>query len=160
MNSSVKLTAKQEAFAKEYVLNGGDASAAYRKAYDASKMKPESIHRKAKEVLDNGKVAARVKELQSEVAKVAEEKFKVDAAWVLEQAQEIYQVAMAHKPTKVVQKDSIGTGMTQHTETEVYRHDLPAANKALEQIGKHVDVQAWKEQLSVSKAAEDILGEL
>lgn len=156
----MKLTAKQEAFSKEYVLNGGDASAAYRKAYDASKMKPESINKQACELLKHPKIAPRIKELKSEAAKVAKEKFKVDAAWVLEQAQEIYQVAMAHKPTKVVQKDSIGTGMTQHRETEVYRHDLPAANKALEQIGKHVDVQAWREQLSVSQAAEDILDEL
>lgn len=60
------LTPKQEAFCQAYV-ELGDASEAYRKAYDADKMKPESIHRKAKEVKDNGKVTARILQLQGEI---------------------------------------------------------------------------------------------
>lgn len=60
------LTIKQEAFCQSYV-ELGDASEAYRKAYDADKMKPESIHRKAKEVKDNVKVTARILQLQGEI---------------------------------------------------------------------------------------------
>ena len=60
------LTIKQEAFCQAYV-ELGDASEAYRKAYDADKMKPESVHRKAKEVKDNGKVTARIEQLQGEI---------------------------------------------------------------------------------------------
>lgn len=60
------LTIKQEAFCQAYV-ELGDASEAYRKAYDADKMKPESVHRKAKEVKDNVKVTARIEELQGEI---------------------------------------------------------------------------------------------
>lgn len=60
------LTIKQEAFCQAYV-ELGDASEAYRKAYDADKMKPESIHRKAKEVKDNVKVTARILQLQGEI---------------------------------------------------------------------------------------------
>lgn len=60
------LTMKQEAFCQAYV-EFGDASEAYRKAYDADNMKPESIHRKAKEVKDNGKVTARIVQLQDEI---------------------------------------------------------------------------------------------
>lgn len=58
------LTPKQEAFALAYVETG-NASEAYRRAYDAGKMKPDSINRKAKELLDNGKITARVAELQA-----------------------------------------------------------------------------------------------
>ncbi len=60
------LTIKQEAFCQAYIETG-NASEAYRTAYAADKMKPESINRKAKELLDNGKIAARVAELQGEI---------------------------------------------------------------------------------------------
>ncbi len=60
------LTPKQEAFCQAYIETG-NASEAYRTAYAADKMKPESINRKAKELLDNGKIAARVAELQGEI---------------------------------------------------------------------------------------------
>lgn len=60
------LTIKQEAFCQAYIETG-NASEAYRTAYAADKMKPESINRKAKELLDNGKIAARVADLQGEI---------------------------------------------------------------------------------------------
>ncbi|EPP7629095.1 terminase small subunit [Providencia rettgeri] len=60
------LTTKQENFCLAYIETG-NASEAYRTAYNASKMKPESINRKAKELLDNGKITARVNELQQDV---------------------------------------------------------------------------------------------
>jgi len=59
------LTEKQEAFCIAYCGEAkGNASEAYRMAYDAENMKPETIHRKAKEVMANGKIAARIKELR------------------------------------------------------------------------------------------------
>lgn len=60
------LTIKQEAFCQAYIETG-NASEAYRKAYASDKMKTESINRKAKELLDNGKVAARLVELRGEI---------------------------------------------------------------------------------------------
>ena len=59
----MSLTPKQEAFCLAY-LETGNASEAYRRAYDAENMKPESINRKAKDVIDNVKIAARVAELR------------------------------------------------------------------------------------------------
>lgn len=56
------LTPKQEAFCLAY-LKTGNASEAYRQAYAANDMKPATINRKAKDVLDNGKIAARLAEL-------------------------------------------------------------------------------------------------
>lgn len=60
------LTTKQENFCLTYIETG-NASEVYRTAYNASKMKPESISRKAKELLDNGKITARVNELQQDI---------------------------------------------------------------------------------------------
>lgn len=60
------LTIKQENFCQAYIRLG-DKSAAYREAYDASNMKSESINRKAVELFDDGKITARIAELQDEV---------------------------------------------------------------------------------------------
>lgn len=64
------LTAKQEAFCLAY-LETGNASEAYRQAYNAKTNKPESIHRTAKEMLDNPKIASRLEELRAPVRKKA-----------------------------------------------------------------------------------------
>lgn len=63
-----KLTPKQAKFATLYV-ELGSATEAYRKAYSWKRMKPETVHRKAIEVLQNGNVAARIKELQAKLEK-------------------------------------------------------------------------------------------
>ena len=61
-----KLSIKQEKFCN-YYLECGNASEAYRRVFSCGKMKPESINRKAKELLDNGKITARIVELQAEM---------------------------------------------------------------------------------------------
>lgn len=67
---AVSLTPKQENFCLAY-LETGNASEAYRRAYDAERMPPESINRKAKEVMDNVKIAARLEELRAPVREKA-----------------------------------------------------------------------------------------
>lgn len=57
------LTPKQEKFCNMY-METGNASEAYRRAYSCGGMKPETVNRKAKELLDNGKIRARVREIQ------------------------------------------------------------------------------------------------
>lgn len=54
-----KLTSKQQAFVAAY-LETGNASDAYRTAYDAAGMSPASINREASALLDHPKVAARI----------------------------------------------------------------------------------------------------
>lgn len=60
--SKSKLTAKQEKFCLAY-LKTGNASEAYRRSYACKSMKPETINRTAKELLDNPKITARLEEL-------------------------------------------------------------------------------------------------
>lgn len=64
------LTPKQEAFCLAYIETG-NASEAYRRAYDASKTKDNVVHVKASELLANGKVAVRLGELQHKNAERA-----------------------------------------------------------------------------------------
>jgi phage terminase small subunit len=60
---TMKLTQKQENFCCAY-LKCGNASESYRRTYDAEKMKPETINRKATELLANGTITARLEELR------------------------------------------------------------------------------------------------
>lgn len=63
--SSKPLTIKQEAFCQAYIETG-NASEAYRSAYNTEKMKPESVNRCAKAMTDNIKIASRLKDLRLE----------------------------------------------------------------------------------------------
>lgn len=63
-----KLTPKQEKFCQLYI-ELGNASEAYRQSYDCQNMTNDTINRKAKELLDNGKITARISELQNNHAK-------------------------------------------------------------------------------------------
>jgi hypothetical protein len=65
--ADVKLTAKQEAFCQGIADGLGQADA-YRMAYDAEGMKDNTIYSKASVLMSDGKVAARVAELKSQVA--------------------------------------------------------------------------------------------
>jgi phage terminase small subunit len=86
---SKKLTPKQRKFAEEYV-NTGNASEAYRRAYDVSETTSnEVIKVKASELLKNGNISVTVKELQTQQAEsfqitrkeVAEGYFKMIKSW-------------------------------------------------------------------------------
>jgi len=87
---SKKLTSKQEAFCVEYVKNGGNASAAYRHAYDCENSKDSTINRKALEVLENGKVTARIQEHQKKVNAKVEKKLGLEVVDVALMFKEMY----------------------------------------------------------------------
>lgn len=63
-----KLTIKQENFCN-YYIECGNASEAYRRAFSCEKMKPETINRNAFDLLNNSKIATRIKELQAQLQK-------------------------------------------------------------------------------------------
>ena len=62
-----KLTIKQEAFARAYVETG-NASEAYRRAYNAENTKQEIVAVRACELLAHSKVSVMVKKLKDEIA--------------------------------------------------------------------------------------------
>ncbi len=70
MTKPTTLTPKQENFCLAY-LETGNASEAYRRAYDAGGMSDTSINRKAKELVDNGKIAARIEEMRAPIREKA-----------------------------------------------------------------------------------------
>ncbi len=58
------MTPKQEKFCQLYI-ELGNASEAYRRSYHARGMSTASVNRKAKELLDNGKIAARLDQMRA-----------------------------------------------------------------------------------------------
>jgi phage terminase small subunit len=84
-----KLTLKQEAFCQAYIETG-NASEAYRRAYNAGNMAAETVHRKAKEVLDNGKVAARIEALRKKI----EQRHDLTVDELIAELEEARQVAL------------------------------------------------------------------
>ncbi len=66
-----RLTEKQERFCRAY-LETGNASQAYRLAYDTRASKPTTVNRSAAELMDNPKIAARIAELRQPVVERAQ----------------------------------------------------------------------------------------
>lgn len=61
-------TVKKDKFAR-LVVELGDQSDAYRGAYSAENMKPETVRKRAYELMKDGYVAGQIAELQAEAAK-------------------------------------------------------------------------------------------
>jgi len=121
----------------------GEQSNAWREAFPKSKAKGKSIHEKASRLHSLDKVQSRIKELSAKVREVAEEDFKIDATWVLRQAKKVYHRCMQEEEIKIKGR---GTGE--------FKFEAAGANKSLEIIGKHIDVQAFNENLSIKSGGE------
>lgn len=89
MKTEAGLTPKQEKFCVVYIETG-NASEAYRRAYNAEKMNPRTIERRAAELLDNSKVAVRIAALQAKSAEVHD----ITVAKLTDMALKAYEAAM------------------------------------------------------------------
>lgn len=67
----MSLTAKQEAFAVS-VAKGATGADAYRAAYDAKGMKPETLHKRVGDLLKHGGIAGRIEALRAPALRKAE----------------------------------------------------------------------------------------
>lgn len=175
-------SAKQEKFAQHYALHD-KPSEAYRHAYDTSRMKPNTIYVKASQLLKNGKVQIRIKELREIASKQAEEQFKVDADYLLKRFVEVDQMdvadileddgsikAVREWPkvwrTSLVGMDVAelfaGTGNDRVSIGQLKKIKWLDKAKNLEMLGRHVDVQAFKDKVehSVGKSLQELLAEV
>lgn len=107
------MTPKQSRFVEEYLVDLNATAAARRAGYSA-----KTADRTGPALLGNSCVSAAV----AERLKERSDQVKIDAAWVLAQAVDLY--AAARK--------------AEH---------FPTAAKALELVGKHVDVAAYRDQV-------------
>ena len=170
--SAAKLTAKQERFCQEYLIDLNGTQAAIRAGYSE-----KTAEQQASRMLLNVKVQNRVSELKE----VRNAQLDVDGTYVLKRLIEWDQLDVldiltdtgSFKPisewpkvwrTSISAMD-VSTLMKQEEdiETRIMKVKWPDKVKNLELIGKHVDVQAFKEQVQHSggitvetKGLEDI----
>jgi phage terminase small subunit len=152
------LTTQQEAFAQEYVLNGYNASEAYRKV-TGSKAKDTSINETASRWLV--KVGSRVAALQAIAAKLATERFEITADRVLQEVAAIafydatdyftwddkgVTIKPSDELTKIQRKAV--TTVTQTTgNTSSIKLEMGNKLGALDKLGKHFNL--FKEQVTI-----------
>ncbi len=125
-----KLTAKQDRFCQEYMIDLNASAAAVRAGY--SKKTAGTI---SNENMQKHAIQERISQLKAE--RCAET--KIDAAWVLNQAVKVHERCM--QAEQVTDREGATTGE--------YKFEHSGANKALEIIGKHVDVQAFLERQAI-----------
>ncbi len=137
--SKRKLTARQERFCEEFLLDLNATQAAIRAGYSA-----KTAHSCGPRLLANAGVAAAIA-----LAKQARaEATKIDSEWVLRQAVALYQRCMQeikpalHPKTRRQLKDDEGN--------KLFTFNAAAANRALELVGRHTDIGAFKDSLEIS----------
>jgi len=100
-----KLTEKQEKFCKAYIETGNSAEA-YRSAYNTANMKLESVHREAKRLMDNPKVATRVAKLQ----KMHQKRHEVTVDSLTKELEEARDLAKETKSPAAMVSATMGKG--------------------------------------------------
>lgn len=116
---SDSLTPKQEAFAQAYVETG-NASEAYRRAYNAENMKPTTIMVKACTTLAQDKIRARVGELQSE----AMERHQITVDTIAELLMEDRDFARENETPAAAVTASMGLAKLYGLMTEKHEHTV------------------------------------
>ena len=94
MKEAEKLTASEETFCQEYVLNNGNATAAWQVAYPGSKAKIETKYSKASIMLSQEKIKARISELQEQARVKATEAFTITVEQRLRWLKEITEAGL------------------------------------------------------------------
>lgn len=172
INGSEPLDTPTEKACQEFVLNGGDRSKAYRKGFPQSKRwKDKTINEKASRLFKDDKVLARVEYLKQEAAKIAADEFQVDARYVLQRLYAIDNMDFADIISDTGSLRPItewpkawrlylsgfelselwdGRGDEREQIGILKKIKWPDKVKNLELLGKHVEVQAFKDQLGVS----------
>ncbi len=171
-NKATGLTDKQEVFAEAIAYDPDlNASDAYRKAYKCGRMKSETINKNAAKLKDSNQIATRIKQLRAERS----ERTKIDADWVLKS------LVAAHdmKISDILSDDWVVRPPSEWPEAwlinlsafdiqEIISSDDPSITilkkfkwpdktKLKELIGKHVDVQAFKDRIEATGLNRDPL---
>lgn len=132
-----KLNAQMERFCQEYIKNPTNQTAAAAAAGYKNAAVSASRH------MDNPKVQARIEELM----KHRNKRVKIDADYVLKQSVKIHERCMQEIEPFT---DAKGNHIHDDKGRPLYVFDAKAAIAALGLVGKHVDVQAFKERMDVN----------
>src|SRR5699024_9420598 len=131
-----KLTAKQEMFCREYLIDLNATQAAIRAGYSE-----RTAGAAASRLLKDVNIIARVKELKDKRA----DELELDAYWVLKRLKDVSDRSMQMEP--VMQYDP---ALGEMVETGEFQFDSHGANRSTELIGRHIGMFDPKLQLQMA----------
>lgn len=139
-------TSHDELCVSEYMANGGNKTDAFKTAYakKVARWKNTTIQQKAWEFFEREDVKAR----QAEVLAAAQAHTQITANYVLEQAVKLHERCMQEIEPFT---DKKGEQIYDDQGRPIYKFDPSGAAKALEIIGKHEQIQAFKERKVVEQ---------
>lgn len=133
------LTPKMDAFCLAF-LETGNRSEAYRQAYDTSKMKPETVHKRASELAMNGEVKGRIAELRAAAA----EKAVVSLGEHLFDLQRMRDIALERGKYSAAISAEVARGKAAGLHSE--RHDDPKQRGFVETVSEEENLEAWAQK--------------
>lgn len=132
-----KLTAKQERFIEEYLIDLNATQASIRAGYSEKNADVQGPR-----LLGNVGIHARIEAAKGERS----ERTEITQDYVLKSIQEVAERCLQHKPVMIYDREQGGmvqqTGVDPETGEEVglYMFDSSGANRALENLGKHTGI--------------------
>lgn len=155
-------------YASHYVLHGNESNA-FRNAFSNSKATKASINTKASKLHLLVKVQSRIEELELRVLSKAKEKFDIDADWLLGELKGVRDMDVldimesdlkSFKPLdewpSIWRREISGIDLMtlsnsdENIESIIKKIKWPDKTKNRELIGKHVNVQAFKENINIT----------
>ena len=143
-NENIKLTKKQEMFCREYIIDFNATRAALAAGYSE-----KSAYQIGSENLNKVEIQA----FLSELMQARNERVKIDADYVLKQAVKLHERCM--QEVKPLIKG--GEQQTDDDGNLLFVFDATGAKASLELIGKHTDVNAFKERIDHTSNGKDIM---
>ena len=134
-------TQKKENFCLAYIRLG-DASAAYREAYNLRKMKPQNVWSRASDLLNSPEVTARLNELRAP----ALEKANVTVEYIVSNLVEVVERCMQRAPVV----DGKGRQVQDEDGRDVWVFDSRGANGALATLAKYKGMLTDKQHVELS----------
>lgn len=136
-----KLTDKQRRFVEEYLIDLNATQAAIRAGYSEKTARQAGSENLSKPDIQYA--------IQKEMASRSE-RTKIDADFVLTEAVEMYRMAKGETESQVMIRDIDAEGGSTQYATPMKLTNVNGMGKALEIIGKHVDVSAFDSDSQVS----------
>ena len=140
------MNAKQKRFVEEFLIDLNGKQAAIRAGYSA-----RTAEVQASRLLSNAKVKAAVDAAKAQRSKET----KIDAEYVLKQSVKLHERCMQEVRPKMVKIGKDYFQASDENGNPVFLFDSSGAAKALELIGKHVNVQSFNEKKSMTLDLED-----
>lgn len=135
-----KLTDKQQRFVDEYLLDLNATQAAIRAGYSE-----KTAYSQGQRLLKNVEAQKAIQEAKRKRV----ERTQIDSDFVLKEAVEMYRMAKGEVESQVMIRDIDSEGGSTQYATSMKLTNVNGMGKALELIGKHVDIKAFDKDQQV-----------